>query len=480
MATGGFMDFKYENSLRQSRMQLQKLALTPDIRQSLELLELPLPELKAKLTEIMLENPVLEYGESEKDTDAFSEIHLENDNETYQDEKLYNRLVREYSQDDFSPIAQQLYDGGEYDPYARLVSEITFTEYLFRQLCELKLDAKTRKVCEYIINDLDDRGFTAGSMDEISDQSGFLKCEIEKALGVIRQLQPTGVGAANLQDCLMMQLDYLPGECPNDIRKIVRDHIGLLADNKMPQIALSLGVTLDTAREYCNVIRSLNPIPSSGFQCADCSIFTIPEAEVKNDKNGGFMILLNESVISRLQLSPDYLRLTRETSDKDTLVYLKNRIRQASSVIRAVKNRGGTIRRIIELLIQTQRPFFESGKAGLNPMTVSQCAEMLSLNESTVSRAVSGKYILCPFGDVSLKSFFTSKIPARDGDGGVSSSLIRQVICEMINAEDKLSPLSDQGITTLLQRRGFDISRRTVAKYRGELMIPSASGRRSF
>ncbi|QEY35173.1 RNA polymerase factor sigma-54 [Caproiciproducens galactitolivorans] len=474
------MDLSYTENQILIQSQSQKLALTTEMRESLALLQMPLPELKQKIAQAVIENPVLEYEEEyPAAADELADCALGADSETYQDEKAVLELAKRLSSDAFFPDSYTTHgtDAEDFLPFATLTAKATFTDYLLEQLRERKTDAVTAKICRYIIEDLDDRGYLTDPAEEVSKKLHVPLETIHNALAVVRQMQPAGVGAANLRECLTLQLLQNPS-CNGHLIKIVEEHMELLAENRIPEIAKRLALSVKTVQEYCNIIRRLNPIPSSGFYTQNDGGFVIPEAAVSK-VGDGFVIQGNDRDLPRLCISAYYRQLVKNLDDKEAIAYLKDKIRQAASLIKGLHNRKSTISRVLERIVEFQKPYFENGYAYLKPMTIADIAAPLGMNESTVSRAIHEKYITCQFGTISLKSLFTSRIPLQDGGGALSSLSVRQKIRAIIETEDKSTPLSDEDIANKMNDLGIIISRRTVAKYRGQMRIPKAKLRRN-
>ena len=455
--------------------------MTPEMMESLELLQMPLLELRKKVAQAVLDNPVLEYDEESQIVDnEFSDCSLGVDSETYYDEKAVLEFAKRLSSDTFFPDSCKAHGSDEEDfsQFATLTAKVTFTDYLLEQLGELKIDAVTEQICRYIIEDLDERGYLVDSAEELSHELNIPYKIINNALKIVQQMQPAGVGSANLQECLTFQLLQNP-ECNDNLIKIIEEHMKLLAENKIREIAKKLALPIETVQEYCNIIHRLNPIPSSGFNTQTDGGFIIPEATISK-VGDDFIIQCNDYVVPHLCISTYYQQMVNNLNDKETVEYLKDKIRRASSMIKELLNRGNTIPRILKKIVELQKPYFENGSKYLKPMTISDIAMALNLHKSTVSRAIHGKYITCQFGTISLKSLFTSKICTQHGDNCFSSSQIKEMIRTLINHEDKSVPISDQGITKILQEYGIDISRRTVAKYRDVMRLPAAKNRRIY
>ncbi len=454
----------YGAGIRQE--QGQKLLLSQGIVESLQFLQLPLPELRRKIDEIMLENPVLEYDEGcPAEPEDFAPFSLEPDGESYRE----------------GPEPPEAAGGDDEfpDPFYRLSRTSTFKDFLLQQLGEMELDEEALRICRYLIEDLDQRGFLQSTPAEIAEALGSTEAEVNRALKAVKALQPCGVGASGVRECLLMQLPRRTDPEQRILRTIIEEHLELVAKNRVELLAKRLSIPVETAGTFCKIIRGMNPIPSRGFNTETDSLFVIPEATVAPDGDGKLQIRENGSFLPCVRISESFRKIMADTDDPETLAYLREKMKRAAAVLRGLSERRSTLSRVLEQLAELQSAYFLSGPGSLRPMSIAGLAERLGLHESTVSRAVAGKYILCRSGVVSLRSLFTSGIPDRAG-GLVSSEQVRQVIREMVAQEDRSSPLTDQQMEEKLCARGMELSRRTVAKYRAELEIPSAARRRSF
>lgn len=477
------MELSFIKNQMQRQSQSQKLNLTAEMRESLALLQMPLAELRQQVEEAVMENPVLEYdGDGPQEDPLFSDCALADDGESYQDEKSALEIAKMLSLDGCAPGVRQPFYGDEenFDPYATLSAEDTFTDYLLRQLGEKEVDRTAGRICSYIIQDLTEKGYLGSSVEELSRHLGLPVEKIKEAVKIVQTMQPPGVGAANITECLLLQL----GRCAKCdtamVKEIIEKHLGLLSENKIQLIANRLGTSLQTAKKLCDFIRGLNPIPSRGFQTDRGGGYISPEAVICKDGQGGFFIRDNEKAFPHLHISSIYQKLLLEENDRETLAYLKDKTKQASFLIKQLSSRKSTVLRVLEKIVELQKDYFEHGVSCLKPMSIAEIADRLHLHQSTVSRAISGKYIVCSSGTVSIKSLFTSKIRSRGKEDCFSSLQIKETIRGLIEHENKFAPLSDQKITRSLQEKGIDISRRTVAKYRYEMEIPAAEKRKMY
>lgn len=462
------MELSYQE--KQTQNQQQKLILSEQMQESLKILQMSCVELQHKIEEELTENPVLEF----ENNDTTSKPDEKSDELFTGTQKLWeNHLAEPYNSFSFGEESP--------DPFASVSQDCDFRGFLLRQLSEIPVEPSIERVCRYLIECLDERGYLPYAPDKIAHELHLPNASLVRtAVKNIQQMDPAGVGAFDLQECLLLQLQRNNENSP-EVYTIVEQYLESVADNKIREIARKMDVSIVQAQSYCKVIRKLNPIPSRGFQTGTRELFVIPEAIVCRNQDGKLCIEDYRIDSRRLFISPYYKELAKNTNDKETLVYLNERIQHASSLILEIASRKRTFIRILELIVQRQPLYFEKGRSGLKPMSMGSVAEELGLHESTVSRAVQNKFILCSFGTVSMKSFFTSGITLGNGSSSLSSEAVQSKIEEIIEAENSACPLSDQQIVAKLQQSsGISISRRTVAKYRDELHIPSSSKRKVY
>lgn len=445
----------------QTQKQSQKLNLTTQMKESLEILQMPLPELKDHIENEITENPVLECEPAGTEYD-----------ETYNEQ--LNVVSSFYKDSAGNPKSG--YDADGFDPFYAVSEKPTLYGFLQEQLSETDTSPALLKICGYIIGNIDERGYLSRSPEEIANDLKINISLVNKALTIVRQFDPAGVCAFDLSDCLKLQLKRMSVSDPN-VFEIADNYLGLLSDNKINIIAQKLGITTEKAQADCGIIKKLNPIPSSGYDTGTDDIFIIPEAEIFKDCDGKFKINCNHNYIPKISINSFYLQLAKNPADKETEKYLKNKIKKASSLILEISSRKKTIIRVLEKIIELQPLYFENGLDYLKPMAMKDIADRLGVNESTVCRAIQGKYILCANGIVSIRSLFTNGI----GNVDFSTVRVKNRIKEIFDNENKLRPFSDQAVALMLnEKEGVKISRRTIAKYRQILMIPPASKRKIY
>jgi RNA polymerase sigma-54 factor len=325
---------------------------------------------------------------------------------------------------------------------------------------------------------LDSRGYFPEDISDVSSELGILEETVKKALKIVQSLEPDGIAARNINECLKIQTAK-KGVMDENIYKVIDSYLELLAENKYSQLAKEIGVDSRKAQEYGDFIKSLEPKPSRGFYTGDEVKYIIPDAYIKKIDDEYF-IIMNEDLMPRLTINDMYKEIIKEDTNKEAVEYVKDRLNSALFLIKSIEHRKSTIYRVIEKLLELQREYFDYGEAYLKPMTLKEIADSLEVHESTVSRAIREKYIYTSKGTIRLKDLFTVGLSSNDSGEDISTRTIKNEIKIMIEKEDKHSPLSDQNICDLLNNAGMNISRRTVAKYREELGIKSSKGRKRF
>lgn len=459
-------------SMRQGLEQRQQLSLNAEVLQSLEVLRLPIQELSEMLSERICENPLLEL-------DAAPEAEAAQPPPPKEERQLGG--LDDHSPDDAEPDMAVDYRDIWAGPAATEDfaadlgdEEQSFTEMLCEQVGALKLEAGFASLCLFLVHSLDRRGYFRDEPEELAALLGVTAFEVTQALYLVQSLQPAGVGARSLEECLLLQLVESRHFNQYTIR-LVKNGLPLIEKGDLKAIARLLETSCDKAAEAVRIIRGLNPIPSQGYYTGEARQAVIPDAVVEKEP-GGFRVVYNQRALPQLQLNSEYCGMLEKGAGGEAKDYLQQRLGEARQLIRAVGERKRTIERIISQIIGLQPAYFTDGLS-LQPMTMAQVADALSLNVSTISRAVGGKYIVCAAGTVELRSLFSAGIQNQQGEA-VSSGLIKRKIKEYIDAEEPASPLSDESIRQALQLVNITVSRRTVAKYREAMGIAGSSRRK--
>jgi RNA polymerase sigma-54 factor len=358
-----------------------------------------------------------------------------------------------------------------------LSSSASLADHLLWQLSMQTDDPLVREIGEAIIGNLDDDGTLVATVEELASMGPWAVEEVERALSVIQGFDPVGVAARDLQECLLLQLRH-HGHGGTPAERIVSEHMQLLKNHQVPELARKLGMSIDELKPHIELIRHLDPKPGSRHNPSQ-SQYVIPDVYVVKVEDA-YVAVLNEEGLPQLRISPVYRRLldkgAAENTD-ETRAYVKDKFRSALWLIKSVEQRQKTIHKVATSIINFQRDFLDHGIEYLRPLVLRDVANDIGMHESTVSRVVTNKYMHTPQGVFEMKYFFHSGIASSYGEA-VSSVTIKQRIRKIIEQEDPRKPLSDSKIVSILQREGLELARRTIAKYREELKIPTSNQRK--
>ncbi|MCD6415949.1 MAG: RNA polymerase factor sigma-54 [Planctomycetes bacterium] len=480
----------------QASLQLRqemRLKLAPQIIQSIEILQLPLMELQERIGEELLENPMLEVGSSEEDQSP-------PEGEAGED----NQAAEPAQEDAQSPLEAEDYDAlealiqpAEYDTYgtqtrfgegkdAKLSAlenspapDISLEEHLKRQLAYLGLESPIQDICENIVANLDWRGYLEYSLEEIVDsmEMDVTPEQSQEALRIVQGLEPLGVGARDMKESLLLQLNPEDGDY-GILKSIIEEHFEDIVRNQYPKVSKALGCTIMELKACVEKLARLNPIPGALFEERPAP-HVIPDLRVELVE-GKFRVVLEDSNLPSLSICSYYARrLRRDDLDPRTRQYLKEKLQGARWLIDAIQQRRSTIYDIASAIVEVQHDFLQSGQMHLRPLKMQEIADKVGVHVSTVSRAISGKYVQTPQGIYSLKHFFTGGFRKENGETE-SWEVVRRKLQDAVENEDKSNPLSDQQLAEALAGEGVAIARRTVSKYRKMLNIPSSRNRRQY
>lgn len=464
--------------------QTQKLVMTPELKQAIEILQYNSVELNEFIRQELLNNPLLETPKNEEMREDKKDREQDRIEETrdgeIRDEEPRDIDWQEYFSDfDRTRTKSNFKEEKEEILFQNFVTdETTLTEHLIFQLKFTLLDKEEKTVAEYIIENLDSNGYYQLTDEEIKEKFGIGDEKLEKILEVIHDFDPPGVCSRNLRECLLLQLERK--EKPNPVAEaVIRNHLDDLAANRILQIAKATDFTKEEIQEAADFIKTLEPKPGREFASMKGVKYIIPDITVEKI-DGEYVVRINEITAPRLTISRYYKRLlSGDNIENGASSYINKKLNAAVRIIKSIEQRRDTIMKVVKAILEFQYDFFEHGKIHLKPLTLKEVADHVEVHESTVSRAVNGKYMQCPNGIYELKFFFQSGVSSSYGEG-VSSSSIQSMIKTMIEKENPKKPYSDQFITNELKKTGINISRRTVAKYRDELNIPSSSKRKRF
>ena len=460
--------------------------LSPQLQHSLLVLQTPLLELRNLVQQEMETNPVLEELPDEPGSDAQNEGEpsLE-DNFKNEFEKLAS-LDQEW-RDYMAQSASSSTDGFRSSREAQdkrqflfdsIAVQETLQQNLLGQLNQTALNTGDRKTAELIIGNIDDNGFLQSTAEEMTLNSGIPKEDFEKMLALIQSFYPPGVGARDLRECLLIQLKRERKESSLEY-KVVSEHMEDLGRRRFPEIARRMGISVDEVQKAADNIGRLNPRPGQVF-AASPQNYVLPDVTVEK-VDGEYQIIFNNEQIPHLRISNLYKDIiaSGNTQSSEVKDYIRDKIRSGKFLIRSIHQRQQTISNIAQQIVARQRDFLEHGPSQLKPMTMGEVADAVGVHETTVSRAVSGKYMATPQGVFEMKYFFTPGYQTATGES-LSNTSVKEAILDLVKREDGNQPLSDNEIVEILSERGIPIARRTVAKYRTELNILPSHMRRKY
>ncbi len=478
-----------EQSIHQSQQLKQEQTITPQQILSLEILQSPALELQAKISEELAQNPVLEQDSPE---DAQIPLHSEADSDdssgsdsgdSGSDEKLSELMGFADSWQNQLPPQINYRSRSEDDEEKRqhffdsITEEPSLQEQLLEQLRLSECPEDKRHLAELLIGSIDERGYLRSNLRDLATVGMADLREMEDALEIVHRFDPPGIGARDLKECLLLQLKA-KGRQNSMAARLVREHLDDVGTNKLPFVAKKLGITMDRLESILDEIKKLNPFPGSAIS-SEAPAFVVPEFAIEK-KGDSYQAVPLDNSIPKLRISDKYLELLESPSiSKEDKDYIRGKILQGKNLIRSVDQRKDTIAKIVEIIIDTQFDFFEKGVEGIRPLKMQQVADKIGLHETTVSRAIAGKYLQTPGGIFEMKYFFSGGYHADNGQE-ISSRLVMKKIQDMISKENSSSPLSDHDICEALNKDGIPVARRTVAKYREELGIASSRMRREF
>ena len=463
--------------------QTQKLVMTPELIQAIKLLQFNIQELESYVQDQILTNPVLEQETEHEEDQPLRERSRDEEPAPAQNEpqdwEEYIRGSYEEGRDgqwDRQWIERQDDNADFYERY--VVNDLTLPEHLMFQLQMAAQSEAEERIGRFIIESLDENGYLTATIEEIAETMHVEQEQAEDVLELIQGMDPAGVGARDLRECLLIQLETL-GLLTDEFRILVTEHLEDLADNRLSTIARKVGASTEEIQQMVDVIRTLEPKPGRQFTSGEETKYIIPDVIVEKTEDG-FSVTVNDSNTPQLKVSSYYRKLLHQAKDDDQLSnYLSERVNSALWLIRSIDQRKQTIYNVSEAIVRHQQEFFEQGSKHMKTLTLRDIAEDVGIHESTVSRSINGKYLQCSYGIFELRHFFSAGVKAGSGEG-VSSNSVKEFIKEIVDNEDPKKPFSDQAIVEKLAAEGFEISRRTVAKYRDCMEIPSSTKRKRY
>ncbi len=481
-----------DNSLKLGLSQklTQTLKMTPEMQLAIKILQLNSVELKNQIIEVLETNPVVELDETAVKT---NELPLEKLNEKLPEAGPPSREFKESGRDDFGvdwqryiedsehsefKVSAGSYNRDEETSFENFVSKKSnLREHLTTQLREVNLNGTELKIGEYMIGLIDRNGYLRHTSEQISELLKVDAAVVERVRKAIQTMDPVGVGALDLRECLLIQAAD-EGYADNAVTVVIDRHLEDLAQNRINNIVKATGYDLEDIVAAIEIIKGFNPKPGASFPSTGDEIYVSPEVFVEKDGDE-YVVTMNERDLPRLRINNLYkdAMKNRDKTEKETYEFIRNKLEAARSFLKYVDKRQETILSVTRAICEVQRDFLDFGILHLKPLTLQDVAGMAGVHESTVSRATSGKYVQTPRGLFELKFFFSGAARTQSGED-VSTMAVKKRIDDLVKAENPKKPLSDSHIVDMLKKDGIFLARRTVAKYRIELNIPSSSARK--
>lgn len=471
----------------------QQLRLTPQLQQSIRLLQLSTLELNQEIERIVQENPLLELGEewnapvtdnsfehseSEDSADSDSVSPEVTASEAKVESEENFESDSEWMQENFS--SQGTYEDDDHEALQVPARPLSLREHLNLQICLSQISEREKSIIGLLIDSLDEDGYLMQDMGELMEmlpvELGISLDDLQDALKYLQRLDPSGVGARNLQECLVLQLQALPDDaCRDQAIRVVQEYLEILASHDFSQIKKLLACDDQNLRAVQKLIVNLNPKPGASFN-SQSERYIVPDITVIK-KNGAWVANLNMAAIPRLNINRLYANILKQEHHSSR--GLVSQLNEAKWLIKNIQQRSSTILKVASAIVARQQQFFEHGEVAMRPLVLRDIAETLNLHESTVSRVTTQKFMYTPRGIFELKYFFGSHV-STDSGGACSATAIRALIKQLIQEENPRKPLSDNRISTILEQQGIVVARRTIAKYRESIQIPAANLRKSF
>lgn len=442
----------------------QNLVMTPQLRMAIQLLQMNTQDLQSFIAQEILENPFL-ANEDEGTETAAGDVAAD---ETAPTDDGWDEMY-DHGTADRPATNNNADDEASWEKFA--TSELTLRDHLRQQLGLTTADAVERFLGNYLIDAIDDAGYLDINFDQAASQLGAPRARLESVLKTVQGFEPTGVGARSLAECLELQLKA-QGQY-DDVMQIVLGNLDLLARRDLGKLARLAGVPVENIQAHVEQITHLTPKPGLKYG-RDVSAAVVPELVVSRHAEGHWQVELNAEAMPKLLVNRHGIH-GRNADEKS---FVNEKMSRAQWLLKSLEQRAKTIYKVGQAIVQFQEDFFNYGVESLQPMTLKTVAEVIGSHESTVSRVTSGKHMLTPLGVFELKYFFSSALGTTGGNAEVAAESVKAIIKRLIKAEDATKPLSDEQLVDLLKKEGVEVARRTVAKYREALGIPSSSHRR--
>ncbi len=432
------------------QQQTLKLVMTNELRQAITLLQYSAVELQEFVEEQALENPLIDLAEQASAAEPASMGG-------------YSGRVRKSEQ---------------HNPFDFISSnETSLRDYLQEQVSYQSISGDIKKALSFLVDSLDENGYLSEPLETASAKTGVSMEDTEAALGILQTLEPAGVGARDLGECLLIQLKQLyPRQYLAE--KVVSEHLQEFAFKKWRELAKKLDTDLQALQDVYDVVQGLNPRPGALY-AGEKPRYIIPDITVRRS-GMHYEIMMNDQYTPQININRQYQNYLHDDSKSEEAKYIQNKFQQMVWLIKSIEQRRSTLLRVMSVILERQEDFFELGPQHLKPMTLREVAEEADIHESTVSRAVKNKYVQTPHGLFELKYFFTAGLKT-DSGAEASAEVVKEMVRGLIDKEDAKKPFSDQKLVEALQKeKGIVVSRRTIAKYREQMNIPSSSKRKRF
>ncbi|MEE9219130.1 MAG: RNA polymerase factor sigma-54 [Acidobacteriota bacterium] len=460
----------------------QRLIMTPALQQAIKLLQMSKLELLNEVGQELVDNPALEETNLENTTPEGSEETTgERDEERDQperDEELDYEVFQDYLDASWVPAPSRVVREDLPSFENTLSKPQDLSDHLLWQLNLSSYSERLREVARSIIGNIDEDGYLVATTEEVRAMDDYSEEEVEEAAKIVQSFDPVGVGARNLRECLLLQLHHFQCKATH-AETIVREHLELVQFYKYDEIARRLGCSVEEARHHVDIIRRLDPKPGQKYSNQEPR-YVVPDVYVLKVDRGEYTVVLNEEGLPRLRISPVYRRMLAagpSTMSREAKEFVREKFRSAFRLIKSLEERQRTIYKVAHSIVRHQKDFLDYGIEKMRPLVLRDVADDIQMHESTISRVVNNKFMHTPRGVFEMRFFFHSGLPSMHGQD-ISSLSVKQTIKKMIGAENPQHPLSDSVIAKMLENDGLRIARRTVAKYREELRIPSSTDRR--
>ena len=470
--------------------------MTPQMIQSMEILQLALQQLEQRIEQELEQNPVLELEEEDGNSEEPDELSLQVEHEpelnfehvgTSDEFSIADEFARNYSDTiDEAPIRSQnwLEDQEAFiaDAFANIESPSeSLQTYLERQLDWFDLSESMREAAMRIIYNLESNGYFIQDLaDLLGNEHTPDELELaKKALALIKRLEPAGIGGKDLRECLLLQVNA-DSEHADVLRVLITSYLEDISANRLPYIVKRTGFPLEAVQAAVAELRQFNPRPGAGFGSTTAAV-VIPDVFVEKTEAGNYAVRLEDGRTPHLRISKFYRDLMgKQCTDKETKEYIQQKVGSARWLLNAIEQRRDTLLKVSQAIVDHQVEFFEKGQQALKPLKMQQIADIVGMHVTTVSRACDEKWISSPRGVFPLRRLFAGGLAAADGGENVANDVVRLKLQEIIGKEDKKEPLSDDALVKMLESEGIQVARRTIVKYRQHLGIPSSRGRRQW